>query len=90
MKEKVIIILLFCIAIGCTFISMTPYNTGFLIISVGMGLTVCSLIMAFFISPWYLGAFKDRFKKSLKLGFILASSFYILGYCFILLESLIR
>lgn len=90
MKEKALIILLFCIAIGCTFVSMTPHNTGFLIISVAMVLTFCSLVIAFFISPWYLGSFKESFKKSLKLGFILASSFYILGYFFILIESLIR
>lgn len=88
--KNILILVLYLIAIVLTYISMTPYNTGFLIISVAMVLTFFSLIMAFLISPWYTGTFKQRYKKGLKLGFILSSGFYILGYLFIIVESLIR
>ena len=87
--KQVLVIVLFLAAIGLTWVSIS-HNSALLIISVALGLVFCSLIMAFFLSPWYIGEFKLRFKKALTLGFMLTSTFYILGYAFVIVESLIR
>ena len=88
--KRVLIIVLFAIAIGLTYVSITPHNSALLLLSVALGLTFCSLIMAFFLSAWHSGDFKERFKKGLNVGFMLTSTFYIIGYLFVIVESLIR
>lgn len=88
--KRVLIIVLFLIAVGLTYVSITPHNSAFLLLSVALGLVFCSLIMAFFLSAWHSGEFKERFKKGLNVGFILTNGFFILGYLFVIVESLIR
>lgn len=88
--QKALILILFIACIIVTFVSMSPYNTGFLILTIGLGLGACSIFMAFLINPWYFGTFKERFRKSLKLGFLFTTASYLSGYLFILIESLIR
>lgn len=89
--KRVLIVILFLIAIGLTYVSITPYNSGLLLLAVPMLLILFGLIMAFFLIAWNSGAdFKERFKKGLNLGLMLSSGFYILGYLFIIVESLIR
>jgi hypothetical protein len=88
--KRVLIVVLFVIAIGLTYMSITPHNSAYLLLSVALGLVFCSLIMAFFITPWHSGEFKERFKKGLNNGFLLTTGFYILGYLFVIVESLIR
>ena len=88
--KRVFIIVLFAIAIGLTYASITPHNSALLLLSVALGLVFCSLIVAFFLSVWHYGEFKERFKKGLNVGFMLTTSFYIAGYLFVLIESLIR
>lgn len=88
--QKFLILILFIACIILTFISMTPYNSGFLVISIGLCIGACSIFMAFLLNPWYYGTFKERFRKSLKLGFLFTTGSYVSGYLFILLESLIR
>ena len=87
--KPVLVIVLFLVAMGLTWVSIS-HNSALLIVSVALGLAFCSLIMAFFLSPWYIGEFKERFKKALTLGFMLTSIFYVLGYAFVIVESLIR
>lgn len=87
--KRVLAIVLFVVALGLTWVSIS-HNSALLIVSVALGLSFCSLIMAFFLSPWYLGEFKERFKKALTLGFMLTSTFYVLGYTFVVVESIIR
>lgn len=88
--KKALIFVLFSLVIGLTYTSLTPHNSFLLLVSVCLGLIFSSLLLAFLTSPWYFGTFKDRFKKGLYLGFYLSTSFYLLGYCFVLLESIIR
>jgi hypothetical protein len=89
--KRVSIIVLFAIAIGVTYLSITPYNSGLLLLAVPMMLLFFGMLMAFFLVAWNTeGEFKDRFKKGLNLGLILSSGFYILGYLFVIVESLIR
>lgn len=89
--KRVLIIVLFAIAIGLTYVSITPYNSGLLLLAVPMLLVFFGLIMAFFLSAWNSGVdFKERFRKGLNLGLMLSAGFYILGYLFIIVESLIR
>jgi hypothetical protein len=89
--KRVLIIVLFAIAIGLTYVSITPYNSGLLLLAVPMLLIFFGLIMAFFLAAWNTGAdFKERYKKGLNLGLMLSSGFYILGYLFVIVESLIR
>lgn len=89
--KRVLIVVLFAIAVGLTYISITPYNSGLLLLAVPMLLVFFGLIMAFFLTVWNTGAdFKERFKKGLNLGLMLSSGFYILGYLFVIVESLIR
>jgi hypothetical protein len=87
--KRVLAIVLFIAALGVTWVSIS-HNSALLIVSVALGLVFCSLIMAFFLSPWYIGEFKERFKKALTLGVTLTSTFYVLGYTFVIVESLIR
>jgi len=89
--KRVLIIVLFAIAIGLTYVSITPYNSGLLLLAVPMLLVFFGLLMAFFLVAWNTGDdFKDRFKKGLNLGLMLSAGFYILGYLFVIVESLIR
>ena len=89
--KRVLIIVLFAIAIGLTYVSITPYNSGLLLLAVPMLLVFFGLIMALFLATWKTGEdFKERYKKGLNLGLMLSSGFYILGYLFVIVESLIR
>ncbi|MBK7669279.1 MAG: hypothetical protein IPJ32_19215 [Sphingobacteriaceae bacterium] len=89
--KRVLIIVLFAIAIGLTYLSITPYNSGLLLLAVPMMLLFFGLLMAFFLTAWNSGQdFKERFMKGLNLGLMLSSGFYILGYIFVIVESLIR
>lgn len=88
--KRVLIIVLFAIAVGLTYVSITPYNSSLLLLAVPFILVIFGLIMAFFLSSWQEDyEFKDRFKHALSLGLILSSGFYILGYLFIIVQSLI-
>ena len=88
--KRVLIIVLFAIAVGLTYVSITPYNSSLLLLAVPFILVIFGLIMAFFLSSWQEDyEFKDRFKHGLSLGLILSSGFYILGYLFIIVQSLI-
>lgn len=89
--KRVAIVVLFVIAIGLTYVSITPYNSSLLLLSVPLILVFIGLIMAFFLSAWQSGdEFKDRFRKALNNGLMLSAGFYILGYLFVIVESLIR
>ena len=89
--KRVLIIVLFAIAIGLTYVSITPYNSGLLLLAVPMLLVFFGLIMALFLASWNTGEdFKERYKKGLNLGLMLSAGFYILGYLFVIVESLIR
>ena len=89
--KRVLIIVLFAIAIGLTYVSITPFNSGLLLLAVPMLLIFFGLIMALFLATWNTGDdFKERYKKGLNLGLMLSSGFYILGYLFVIVESLIR
>ena len=88
--KRLLILVLFAIAVGLTYASLTPHNSIFLLISVVMGLIFLSLFIVFLSVPWHTGTNFERFKKGIKTGLVLSSGSYILGYCFILLESLIR
>ncbi len=89
--KRVLIIVLFAIAIGLTYVSITPFNSGLLLLSVPMLLIFFGLIMALFLASWNSGEdFKERYKKGLNLGLMLSAGFYILGYLFVIVESLIR
>ncbi len=88
--KTVLIVVLFAIAIGLTYVSITPYNSSLLLLAVPLVLLFVALIMAFFLSPWQEGEFKERFKKGLQTGCILSSGFFIIGYLFVIVESLIR
>ncbi len=88
--KRVSIALLFIIAIGLTYVSITPYNSSLLLLAVPLVLLFIGLIMAFFLSQWQSGeSFKERFKNALNTGLILSAGFYILGYLFVIVESLI-
>lgn len=88
--KRLLILVLFVIAVGLTYTSLTPHNSVFLLVSVVMGLIFLSLLIAFLSVPWHSGTTIERFKKGLKTGLVLSSGSYILGYFFILLESLLR
>ena len=89
--KRVLIVVLFALAIGLTYVSITPYNSSLLLLAVPFLLVFFGLIMAFFLSSWQPDyEFKDRFKHALGLGLILSSGFFILGYLFVIVESLIR
>ena len=88
--KRVSIALLFIIAIGLTYVSITPYNSSLLLLAVPLVLLFIGLIMAFFLSQWQSGeSFKERLKNALNTGLILSAGFYILGYLFVIVESLI-
>jgi hypothetical protein len=88
--KRILIIVLFAIAIGLTYVSITPKNS-LLLLAVPLLLVFFGMIMAFFLVAWNSGdTFKERYKKGLNLGLILSSGFYILGYLFVIVESLIR
>ena len=88
--KTVFIIVLFVIAIGLTYVSITPYNSSLLLLAVPLVLLFFGLIMAFFLSSWQEDEeFKERFKKGLQTGCILSAGFFILGYIYVIVESLI-
>ena len=88
--KTVFIIVLFVIAIALTYVSITPYNSSLLLLAVPLVLLFVALIMAFFLSSWHDDEdFKERFKKGLATGCILSAGFYIIGYLFVIVESLI-
>jgi len=61
------------------------------VVSVTCFFGLFGLFNAFFLVAWNTGDdFKDRFKKGLNLGLMLSAGFYILGYLFVIVESLIR
>ena len=81
--KRVLIIVLFAIAICLTYISLNPNNTSLLLLAVPLVLVFFGMIMAFFLSSWQpYEAFKDRFKGAFNMGLILSAGFYILGYLF--------
>jgi cell division protein FtsW (lipid II flippase) len=89
--KRVLVIVLFAIAVGLTYVSLNPYNTALLLLAVPLVLLFFGILMAFFLSSWQEGEeFKERFRKALNQGLILSASFYILGYIFVIVESLIR
>jgi len=87
--KTVLVVILFIIAIGLTYLSLSPNNTSLLLLAVPMVLVFFGLIMAFFLSSWQKEEeFKDRFKSALNVGLMLSAGFYILGYLFVIVKSL--
>ncbi len=89
--KRILVIVLFIIAIALTYVSLSPNNTSLLLLCVPLVLVFFGMLMAFFLIAWNSGEnFKERFKNGLNLGLMLSASFYILGYVFVIVESLIR
>jgi hypothetical protein len=91
MKTIIISAVLYAVAVLLTHLSLTPFNSMPLLISVVLILFIMGFILSLTLSVWNDGeTFKERMKKARQVGFPLAAGFYILGYVFVIVESLIR
>jgi hypothetical protein len=90
MKKIILTIILFAIAIALTFMSIAPYNKIMLLCTVLLFSIVAGLLMSLTLIAWYEGNFRERLAQAASIGFPLAAGSFILGYAYIIIESLIR
>jgi hypothetical protein len=90
MKTIIYSALLYAFALFLTYTSITPHNSTLLLISVLFLLIIMGLVLSLTLSVWFEGTFSERMRLARRTGFPLAPVVYILGYLFIIVESLIR
>ncbi|MGZ3929897.1 MAG: hypothetical protein ACXVPQ_05540 [Bacteroidia bacterium] len=88
MKKIILTIILYAIAIALTFVSIAP-NTK-VILFVLMISIVAGSLMSLTLVVWYEGNFREKIIQAAAVGFPLAAGSFILGYTYIIVESLIR
>ena len=91
MKKIILSVVLYAIALVLTFISVAPYDGQILIIAfVTLFSVVAGLLLSLTLIVWETGTIKERLLKASALGFPLAASSFILGYAYVIIQSLIR
>ena len=91
MKKILLSVVLYGIAFAFTFISVAPHNKFMLIAFVTLFAIVAGLLLSLTLVAWETGVtFKERLIKAASLGFPLAAVSFILGYAYVIIQSLIR
>jgi hypothetical protein len=91
MKKVVLSVVLYAIAFALTFISVAPHNKFMLVAGVTLFSIVAGLLLSLTLLVWETGdTFKERMIKACSLGFPLAAASFILGYGYVIIQSLIR
>jgi hypothetical protein len=90
MKKTALTVILYAIAISLTLISIAPYNRFKLLSMIVLISIAAGLLLSMTLVIWYEGTFKERLKQAMSAGFPLAALFFIAGYVYIIIESLIR
>lgn len=91
MKKVIPSVILYAVAIALTFVSIAPYNKFMLLGAVLLFSVVAGSVMSLTLVTWYEGnTFRERLGQAAAVGFPLAAGSFILGYVYIIVESLIR
>lgn len=90
MKKILLSVVLYAIAFALTFMSVAPYNKFMLIVFVTLFSIVAGLLLSMTLLVWETGTFKERLSKAAGLGFPLAAVSFILGYAYVIIQSLIH
>ncbi len=89
MKKILLSVILYGLAFALTFMSVAPYNKFMLIALVTLFSLVSGLLLSLTLVVWETGTFKERLAKAASLGFPLAAASFILGYAYVIIQSLI-
>ena len=71
-------------------VSRDPVDLGRFYLMIAILFSICELFILLLLMLWFTGTFKYRFRKALGISALLVPSSFIIGYLFILIESLVR